>query len=121
MTREQSADRRPGPAATGESLHAGITRWAGHADITVLALLTILGAAGTIVMVTVDWRRWPLAALLLSVSAVGAWGLVEQKTAHPHSRLVVLVEWLLAGIGGMTAAAGALGILFWLLGPAPIL
>jgi hypothetical protein len=32
-----------------------------------------------------------------------------------------LAEWLLAIIGGMTAAAGALGILFWLLGPAPIL
>jgi hypothetical protein len=95
MTREQSADRSPGPAAAGESLHAGITRWAGHADVTVL--------------------------VLLSVSAVGAWGLVEQKTAHPHSRLVVLAEWLLAIIGGMTAAAGALGILFWLLGPAPIL
>jgi hypothetical protein len=121
MTREQSADRSPGQAAAGESLHAGITRWAGRADVTVLILLTVLGAVGTVVMVTVDWRRWPLAALLVSISAVGAWGLVEQKTAYPHSRLVVLLEWLLASIGGMAAAAGALGILFWLLGPAPIL
>ena len=121
MTQPGSTGPSPDAATTGESLHAGITRWAGRADATVLALLAILGTGGAAVMLTVDWRRWPLAAMLLSVSAVGTWGLVEQKTARPHSRLVIAAEWLLAGLGGAAAAMGALGILFWLLGPAPIL
>jgi hypothetical protein len=121
MTHGHSTGGSSGAPPAGESLHAGIVRWAGRADVTLLVLLAVLGGAGAMVMLTVDWRRWPLAAVLLSVSTVGAWGLVEQKAALPHSRLVIVTEWMLAGIGGTAAATGALGILFWLLGPAPIL
>lgn len=105
----------------GESLHAGITRWAGQADRTLLALLGGIGASGALVILLVDWRGWPAAGLLISVGAVGTWGLVEQRAVLPHSRLVRVVEALLAVIGGAAAAVATLGILFWLLGPAPIL
>lgn len=105
----------------GESLHAGIIRWACQADRTLLALLAGIGTTGTLVIMLVDWRVWPAAGMLLSVGMVGSWGLVDQQAGSPHSRLVRVVAALLATIGGGAAALAALGILFWLLGPAPIL
>jgi len=104
-----------------ESLYSEITSWASHARPWGLVLLALLALAGSVGVVLVDWHRWPLAALLLSASTVGAWGLLDQKTVQPHSRAIRALEWLLVGLGIFAALMGGLGVFFWLLGPAPIL
>lgn len=112
---------RTHPAPSGESVHTAITRWARQASVTLLRLLGGIGTLGALVMVTVDWRAWPLGALLLSIGMVGMWGLVDQRSTNPRQRTILLLEALLAIVGGLAAALAGLGLLFWLLGPAPIL
>ena len=104
-----------------ESLYSGITRWAAHASVPMLGFLVAAGLPGAAVILLLDWRRWPFAAILFTGATVGAWGLVEQRAAHPHSVPVRLTESLLAVLGMLLAAGAALGFFFGFLGPAPIL
>lgn len=104
-----------------ESIDAGITRWASHAALPTLTVLLMLGIIGSPLILLFGWQRWPVAGLLLTAATIAAWGLVEQRARHPHTRLVVLSESLLTGLGVLLAVATALGFLFALLGPAPIL
>ena len=104
-----------------ESLYSGITRWAAHASTPLLAFLVVAGLPGAAAILLLDWRRWPFAAILFTAATVGAWGLVEQRAAHPHSVSVRLTESFLAVLGMLLAAGAALGFFFGFLGPAPIL
>jgi hypothetical protein len=104
-----------------ESIDVGIARWASHAAVRTLTALLMLGVLGSALVLLLGWQRWPVAGLLLTVATIAAWGLVEQRARHPHTRLVALSESLLTGLGGLLAVATALGFLFALLGPAPIL
>jgi hypothetical protein len=102
-----------------ESIYAAVTRWAAHAPPSTLRLLATLGLLAAAAILVLEWRRWPVAGALLSVSTVGAWGLLEQRATRPHSRAVGLAETLLAGLGIVVAALVGLGTLLWVLGPAP--
>lgn len=104
-----------------ESLYAAVTRWAAHARPSTLRLLATLGLGGAGGILLLDWTRWPLAGVLLTLSTIGAWGLVEQRAAHPRTVLVAATESALTGLGTVVAALVALGLLFWLMGPAPVL
>ncbi|HEX9894784.1 MAG TPA: hypothetical protein VGA78_12720 [Gemmatimonadales bacterium] len=104
-----------------ESVYAAVTRWAGHASLRLLTLFTTIGFGGAALVLLVDWRRWPLAGLLLGAGAIGTWGIVEQRAHRPHSRMVNAAEWTLAVVGTLIAMLAALGLFFWAMGPAPIL
>ena len=108
-------------AARNESLYQGITTWAAHADRPLLATMLILGLAGAPAVVLLDWRIWPAAALLITVSTVAAWGLIEQQVSSRRSFAVSAAQWLLVAVGTITAVLASFGLLFWLMGPAPIL
>ena len=103
------------------SVYDGITGWAAHARVRWLVVLTVAGMAVGTALVVTDWRRAPLAGLVLVASAVGGWGLVEQRAAVPHSRRVRLAQALLVVLGTLGAVVGGFAVLFWVMGPAPVL
>lgn len=79
-----------------------------------------MGAGGAVLVIALDWRRWPVAAVLLGVAAFGAWGLMAHRE-RSHRPGVRLVQDLVAWGGGLLFVVGLLGLFFWTLGPAPIL
>ncbi|HEY7612197.1 MAG TPA: hypothetical protein VH764_04335 [Gemmatimonadales bacterium] len=103
------------------SLYQGITGWASHASQRLLAGLTATGMVVGAAVVAIDWRRAPLAGLLLIAAAVGAWGLIEQRAVMPHSRLIRAMQGALVLLGAVGAVVAALALLFWVMGPAPVL
>jgi hypothetical protein len=103
------------------SVYDGITGWAAHTRVRWLVALTIAGIGVGTALVVTDWRRAPLAGLLLVASAIGAWGLLEQRTATPHSRGVRVAQSLLVLLGTLGAIVGGFTVLFWVMGPAPVL
>lgn len=103
------------------SVYDSITGWAAHARVRWLVALTLAGVAVGAALVLTDWRRAPLAGLVLVASAVGAWGLLEQRTATPHSRVVRAAQTLLVLLGTLGAVIGGFALLFWVMGPAPVL
>ena len=104
-----------------QSLYDVITGWASHAQQRLLAALAAAGLVAGIALVVSDWRRVPIAGLLLIASAVGAWGLLEQRTATPHSVLIRVLQGLLVLLGTIAAIMGGFALLFWVMGPAPVL
>jgi len=104
-----------------ESIGVGITRWTSRAAVSTLTALLLLGVIGAPLLLLLGWQRWPIAGLLLTVATVAAWGLLERRAGLPHTRLVTLSESILTGLGVLLAVTTALGFLFALLGPAPIL
>ena len=103
------------------SVYDGITGWASHARQRSLVSLTIAGIVIGMTVVLLDWRRGPLAGLVLVASAIGVWGLLEQRAAVPHSRWIQVAQGLLVLLGTVGAIVGGLAVLFWIMGPAPVL
>jgi hypothetical protein len=103
------------------SIYDGITGWASHAQQRVLVGLVLAGIAAWTVLLIVDWRHGPAAAVLLTVSAVSAWGLLEQRAATPHSGLITVAQVLLIVLGTTAAVVGGFALLYWVMGPAPVL
>ena len=103
------------------SLYGGITGWASHAQQRILAFLALGGIVAWAGLLVVDWRKAPAAGILLTLSAVAAWGLVEQRAANPHSVFIRVAQVLLTMLGTITAVMGGFALLFWILGRAPVL
>jgi hypothetical protein len=103
------------------SVYDAVTGWAAHARVRWLVAITIAGIAVGVTLVAIDWRRGPLAGLMLMASAIGAWGLVEQRATVPHSKRVRLAQAMLVLLGMIGAVVGGFTVLFWVMGPAPVL
>ena len=103
------------------SLYDGITGWASHARQRSLAAMVIAGVGAWAAVLGIDWRHGPMAACLLTASAVAGWGLLEQRASTPHSGLITVAELLLVALGTMTAVVSGFALLFWIMGPAPVL
>jgi hypothetical protein len=103
------------------SLYDGLTGWASHARPRALATIALGGIAVWALILGIDWRHGPMAACLLTLSAVAAWGLLEQRSATPHSGLIAAAELVLVVLGTATAVVSGFAVLFWIMGPAPVL
>ena len=103
------------------SLYDGITGWASHARPRALAAIALGGITLWAAILGVDWRHGPMAACLLTLSAVAAWGLLEQRAATPHSGFITAAELFLVVLGTATAVVSGFAVLFWVMGPAPVL
>lgn len=104
-----------------ESLYQGVTTWAATANPRTLGFILASSLIGGAALLVLDWHRWPLAGLLVTAGSIGGWGLIEQRAARPLSPVAVAVKGVLVGLGTIAAVLGGLGLLFWLMGPAPIL
>jgi hypothetical protein len=103
------------------SVYDGLTGWASHARQRSLVAIAVAGAGAWAAVLGVDWRHGPMAACLLTASAVAAWGLLEQRATSPHSGLITAAELVLVILGTVTAVVSGFALLFWVMGPAPVL
>lgn len=103
------------------SVYDAITGWASHARARILAAVAIGGMADWGALFAADWRLTPAAGILLTLSAVSGWGLLEQHAATPHSRLITTAQILLFLAGTVAAVVSGFAVLFWVMGPAPVL
>ncbi len=109
------------PDPPHHSLYEGLTGWASHARQRVLVGL---GASSLMIgsaVIAVDWRRAPVAGLSLVMATVACWGLLEQRAQIPHSAVIRMAQGLLVALGALGAIVAGLGLLFWAMGPAPVL
>jgi hypothetical protein len=106
------------PSLAGDSLFAIIGRCAVATAPRYLGAVLALSVASTTLLRSLSPS---LAALFVMTAAIALWGLMEQLLPPPRRAVVDLAQWLLVGIGGVAAILSALGILFWILGPAPVL
>jgi hypothetical protein len=102
-----------------ESAYAGITRWASHAPGHLLRVLAWSGCLGAIGVFLIDPTQWFFAVGMVAVAALGAWGLADHRLAVRRSRSLMVVELVLAVVGGLAALTAVFVAIFWLLGPAP--
>jgi hypothetical protein len=71
-------------------------------------------------VLVLDSHRWPIASLLLAAACFAIWGLIAHR--DPAGGLLLrLAQHTVAAVGAVAIVCGLLGILFWALGPAPIL
>jgi hypothetical protein len=103
------------------SIYDAITGWASHARPRTLSAVAVAGAAAWAALVAVDWRLGPAAAVLLTSSAISAWGLLEQRAATAHTALTTVTQRLLFALGTAAAVVSGFAWLFWVMGPAPVL
>jgi len=104
-----------------EPITEAVARWARLASTRLLAAAALLGAGTAAAVLLLDWHWWPAAALSIAVAAFGIWGTLERHYPRPHSLLVRAAKGAAVALGAAGVVVGALGLLFWLLGPAPIL
>ena len=104
-----------------ESLYEIITSWASGATPRLLTGAIASSGALIAALLLMNRNTWPLAALLVTVVAICAWGLLEQFAPEPTDPAVSATRWFFVGLGSVAALVAALGILFRVMGPAPIL
>jgi hypothetical protein len=114
-TSNQSDVRAPEP------LDEAIARWGRLASPRLLRILGAVAVTGTGIVLAVDWRRWPVASLLAALGCFAGWGLLAHQPQERAGLPLRLAQTALAAVGAVTAGVGLLGLLFWALGPAPIL
>ena len=103
-----------------EPLDEAIARWGRLASLRLLRVLGAVAVAGIGIVLAVDWHRWPVASLLAALGCFAGWGMLAHQPERRGLPLRV-AQTALAALGAITGAAGVLGLLFWALGPAPIL
>jgi hypothetical protein len=103
------------------SIYDAITGWASHAGARTLAVMAVAGLVDWAALFVADWRLAPAAAILLTLSAVSAWGLLEQRATSPQSVLRATAQSLLFVAGTVAAVVSGFALLFWVMGPAPVL
>ena len=106
------------PVISGESLYAILGRCAVTTPPIYLGVVAVLSLGSAYLLRQVTW---PLVGLCITTACVSIWGLLEQLLPPPRFRAIAMVEWSLVIIGTLVAVASSLGILFWFLGPAPVL
>jgi hypothetical protein len=122
-----SAAARSDASAHGdETVYHALARWATHTGRLRLALWAIGGALEAVAVALILPRFWVLSPLLLSVAAIGAWGLATQRilaldaaqAAARVQRLALRATRIVAvTVGTIAAIAAAYGALLLLLGP----
>jgi hypothetical protein len=112
----------PHHAANGhESLYGLVTACATAARPRILVILTVLSASAALALFLFSNAAWPVAMYFFATATICLWGIVEQTARKPMSRALALLEMLLVVFGCAATLAGSLGVLLWILGPAPVL
>lgn len=102
-----------------ESLYDAITRWSATAPSHLLRVLLwsgLLGAAGAIV---IDRAQWPISLGMVTLAALGEWGLLEHRLLKGYSRPLEIAEVVVAAVALIAGLVTLLVALFVFLGPAP--
>lgn len=114
------------PSDPAENVYRSLARWAGRADGRLLAAWAIVGwldAAGLAVLLP---RLWLLAMPLVSISALGVWGLATQRLralgtgatpAPVRKQALLAVRAAAATIGTVAAIAAFYAALLLGMGP----
>lgn len=105
--------------APHESLYDAIVRWTGDAPLHLLRVLLWTGALGALGVIIIDATRWPAGAGMVSMAALGGWGLLEHRRSGGPTRGLQTLERVVAAIALGAALVALLVGLFLLLGPAP--
>jgi len=106
---------------TDRSILTAVTTWALQADARLLWLFLFMALPGVLILLLSGWERWPFSTPFFTLGTIGAWGLVERRSLRNRSRLASIVESCLVGLGMLMAFLTGLGLLLWVMGPAPIL
>ena len=104
-----------------EPLDEAMARWGRLASPRLLRVLGVVAVAGIGIVLAVNWHRWPVASLLAALGCFAGWGMLAHQPQERRGLPLRVAQTAFAVLGAATAAAGLLGLLFWALGPAPIL
>ncbi|HKP48662.1 MAG TPA: hypothetical protein VJU17_01520, partial [Gemmatimonadales bacterium] len=102
-----------------ESLYDAITRWTADAPAHFLRVLLWSGSLGAFGAMLIDRAQWPVALGLLTLAAVGEWGLLEHRLVKAYSRPLEIAEIVVAAIALVAGLVTLLVGMFIFLGPAP--
>ena len=102
-----------------ESLYDAITRWTAAAPTRLLRVLLWSGSLGALGALLLDRAEWPVALGMVTVAAVGEWGLLEHRLHTGYSRPLELAEMMVAAVALVAGLVTLLVGLFIFLGPAP--
>ena len=102
-----------------DSLYDAITRWTADAPAHLLRVLLWSGSLGALGAMLIDRGQWPVALGLLTLAAVGEWGLLEHRLVRAYSRPLEIAEIVVATIALVAGLVTLLVGLFIFLGPAP--
>jgi hypothetical protein len=105
----------------GESLYDLVARCAAAARPVSLAGIALVCGAAAAAVLRLNIDAWPLAMFFLTTFATCLWGILEQLPPIRPRWLIKSLQIVLAVVGSAAAAAGATGVLFWIMGPAPVL
>jgi hypothetical protein len=106
---------------THESIYTGVTRWAARAPQRLLTVMLLSGVAGVVGVMVIDFERWILAMPMLTLATIGGWGILDGRRQHRPSLATTLLAGILTFVGIASAVVAALGLMLWIMGPAPIL
>jgi ABC-type multidrug transport system permease subunit len=109
-------------AAPRETAFVLIAAWARRAPRKRLAVWAIGGAVDAVAIALVAPGLWLLGTPLLSIAAVGAWGLAAQRlrdldaaaVATPRARRALTIAGIVAVVVGTAAAAAAFYGMLWM-------
>ena len=104
---------------THESLYDAITRWTAAAPVHLLRVLLWSGSFGALGALLIDRAQWPVAMGMVTLAAVGEWGLLEHRLLRGYSRPLEIVEVVVAAFALITGLVTIFIGLFTFLGPAP--
>lgn len=117
----QSQIGSPVPMRHGESIYAGITRWAARAERHLLEVMFWSGSLGSLAIAVIDTGHFLIATPMITLASIGGWGLAERDRRQHASRLSQFLEATFLVLGCLSAIVGSFALLIWIMGPAPIL
>ena len=74
----QSQIGSPVPMRHGESIYAGITRWAARAERHLLEVMFWSGSLGSLAIAVIDTGHFLIATPMITLASIGGWGLAER-------------------------------------------
>ena len=103
----------------GHSLADALSDWALGADRRELRDLVAFGLVA-LPLPFVGVASWyVLASAPLALSLLGCWALAHRRAVAQPRRLAVITDAALSAAAFLALVGSALGVFFWLLGPAP--
>jgi hypothetical protein len=102
-----------------ESLYDAITRWTAAAPTHLLRVLLWSGSLGAVGAVLIDPAQWAVALGMVTLAAVGEWGLLEHRLGQGYSRSLEIAEVAVAAVALIAGLVTIFVGLFTFLGPAP--
>ena len=102
-----------------ETLYHAITRWAAAAPAHLLRVLLWSGSLGAIGAMIIDPAQWPVALGMMTLAAVGKWGLLEHRLLKSYSRPLEIAEVIVAAVALIAGLVTIFVALFIFMGPAP--